>query len=105
MDDGVGLELHVRVDPRGHGIDNGDARLEMAGDDLIAELPRGSREIGSSVHAFADTRILRTVHGDLPSVIHQMAHGVGEVELALRVVRVEVGEPLPERVGVEGVDG
>ena len=34
-----------------------------------------------------------------------MAHRVGEVELALGVVGVEVREAFPERVGVEGVDG
>ena len=58
MDDRVGLELDVGLDPRGRGIDHGDARLEVAGDDLIAELPPRRREIGTGVHAFAHTRTI-----------------------------------------------
>ena len=39
-----------------------------------------------------------------PSVIHEMADGVGQVELPLGIVGIELREALPERVRVEDVD-
>ena len=77
------------------GIDDGDAGFEVRGDDLVAEPRAGGSEIGPGVHAFANTGVRRTVHGDEPPVIHEVAHGVGEVELALRVVGVEPARAHP----------
>ena len=91
------------LDPGRRGIDDRDPGLHVAGEDLVAQRRARCCEIGPGVHAFADTGVGRTVHGHGPAVIHQMTHRVGEVELPLRVVGVEVRESAPERVRGEDV--
>ena len=94
----------VGLDPGRGRVDDGDTGLQVRGNDLVAKPRAGGSEIGPGVHAFANTGVLRTVHGYDAPVIHQVSNGVGEVELALGVVGVEPGEGAPEGGRVDDVD-
>ena len=95
VDDRVGLDVDVGLDPGRRGVDDGDPGLQVRRDDLVAKPRAGGSEIGPGVHAFANTGVFRTVHGNDAPVIHQVTHRVGEVELPLRVVGVEPRESTP----------
>ena len=92
----------IHVEPGSTTVTPG---LHESLNDLVAELCSGCCEVGPGVHAFAHTGVRRTVHRRAPSVIRQVTHRVGQVELPLGVARVESREAAPEIVGAEDVDG
>ncbi len=104
MDGGVGLELDLCVDPGRLRVDDRDAGEHVPLVDPVAELGRGLRKLGARVDADEAARIgLGAVRGHAASGRDDVPDGVREVELALRVVRVELLERAPERGGVEDV--
>src|SRR5919197_3861070 len=88
MDDGVGLDLDVRVDPGGGGIDDRDTCEQVPLDEAIAQDRRSLGELSAVVDPEAHDRIGGTVHGSDPSVLDEGAYGVRQIELTLDVVRV-----------------
>ena len=102
--DDVRLDLDVSVDPRRGGVDDRDAREHVRGVDAVAQ-PRGNRrELGARVDAVGLERILRALDRARLPVADEDAERVGDVELALRVVRRQPFERRPELRRVEDVD-
>src|SRR3954447_1147823 len=85
----VGLELDARLDPRRDGIDDRRAGEHVPLVDPVAQHGRGSRKLDARVHALDLERIGGEMSGDDLTVVREIAHGVGEVQLALRVLRLE----------------
>ena len=102
--DGVRLELDGRLDPRRGGIDDPDAREHVRLVDAVAQGGGGRGELDARVDALGLGRVGRLVHRDALAVLDEVADRVGEVELALRVVRLEPLERRPEQLGAEDVD-
>ena len=104
MDRHVGLELDLRLDPGRRRIDERDAGEHVALVDAVADHVGGSGELDAGVHALGLARVGRDVRGHGLAVLDEEAHGVGEVELALCVLRLEPLERRPEEVGANDVD-
>ena len=104
MDGRVGLELDVGLDPRRLRIDDRDAREHVRLVDAVAKRGGRLRELGARVHALGLGGIGGDVGGDTLAILNQMAHGVGQVQLALAVRRVDPVERGPDPLGVEDVD-
>ena len=104
MDRRVGLELDVGLDPRGLRVDDRDAREHVRLVDAVAKRCGRIGELGARVHALGLGGIGGDVGGDTLAILNEMAHGVGQVQLALRVRRVDPVERGPDPVGGEDVD-
>ena len=81
----------------GRGIDDRDAGEHVRLVDAVAQRGGGGGELDARVHALGLDRVGRHVHGDVLAVLDEVADRVGEVQLALRVVRLEPLERGPER--------
>ena len=64
MDDRVGLEHRLGVDPRARGIDDRDAREHVRLVDPIAQRRRRGSQLDSRVHTLRLHWISSLVHGD-----------------------------------------
>src|SRR5207302_2261915 len=104
LDRRVRLDLHVRVDPRGGGIDDRDAGEHVRLVDPVAEARGDERELGTGVDPFDLPRDGGGVHGDGVAATDEQSERVGDVELALRVVRLEPVESGPQLLVAEHVD-
>ena len=106
LDGGVGLELDGVVDPGRLRIDDGDAGQQVPLVDPVAEGGGGLGEVGARVHAGEADRVgFGAVRDRAASGRDDAFDRVGEVELALRVVCVELLQRTTERRGVEDVVG
>src|SRR4249919_832701 len=105
VDDGVGLEHCIGVDPCASGIDDRDSREHVRLVDPVAECGCRRSELDSRVHTFRLHRASSLVHRDTLTVCHENADRVGQVELALSVVRREPVEHRPQPICPEHVDG
>ncbi len=103
-DHGVGLDLDRRLDPRRRRVDDRDPREHVCFVDPVAECSGGRGELDARVHPFRLGRIVGFECEDALAVVDEVPHGVGEVELALRVGRIEPVERRPERLSTEDVD-
>ena len=107
MDDRVGLDGDVRLDPGRRGIDDGDPGLHVPREDPVAQLrrrPPPARPGCSCLrrHGGPAARYTATAR---PSST-RWPHGVGQVELALGVVGVEPARaPSQSASAREDVDG
>ena len=72
--------------------------------DPVAKARRDERELGTGVDALDLPRDRRGVHGDHVAATYEQAQRVGDVQLALRVVRREPVENRPQLLGTEDVD-
>ena len=72
--------------------------------DPVAKGRPGGSELGTRVHSFRLGRVGGDVRHDADSATDKVADGIGQVELALGVVRLEPVERGPEHVGPEDVD-
>ncbi len=100
----VGLDLDVGLDPGRLRVDDGDAGQHVLLVDAVAECSGRFRELGAGVHALGLGRVGSDVGGDTLAILNEIDDGVGEVQLPLAVVRVELLERRPDPVGVEDVD-
>jgi hypothetical protein len=104
MDYGVGLDFDGLLDPRRRRVEDRHAGEHVPLEQTVAQLRRRLRQLSPVVDAEAHDRVRRTVHGPALSVSDDLAHRVGEVELALCVVALETCERRPEIVGREQID-
>ena len=72
--------------------------------DPVAKRSSGGGELGAGVHALGLAGVGGEMSDDALPAAHEIADGVGQVELALGVVRLEPVERRPEQVGPEDVD-
>ena len=101
MDRRVGLELDVGLDPRRRRIDDRDAGEHVRLVDAVAEHGGGRGELGARVDALGLGGIGGDVRGDALAVLDEEAHGVGQVQLALRVAAARAGRA-PARAARRG---
>ena len=101
--DDVRLDLDVGLDPGRLRVDDRDPGEHVAQVDPVAEDGRGLGELGPGVHPCLE-RLRREVNRDLLAVPDEQPDRVGEVELALGVVRLDPVEGRPELLGAEDVD-
>ena len=104
MHDRVGLELHAGLDPGRGWVEDRHAGVHVREVDPVAKRCRGGGELGAGVHALGLGRVVGEMSHDALAAAHEIADGVGQVELALRVVRLEPVQGRPEQVGPEDVD-
>ena len=86
-----GVERHRRLDPGRRGIDDRDAGEHVGGVDPIAQRGRGGGELDPRVDALGLVGVVRDVHGDAVAAADEIAHGVGQVQLALGVDGLRAG--------------
>ena len=91
----VRLELDRRLDPGRRRVDDRHPGEHVLFVDPIAERRGGGRKLDAGVHAFGLTR-LGPVGGDAGPILHEQSHGVGQIQLSLRIRRVESLERRPE---------
>ena len=104
MDRAVRLELDLGVDPRRLGVDNRDAGEHVL---PVHALPQSGRRVGQldpRVHAFDLVGVGRLHHAHIVAVFDHEAHGVGQIQLALDVLRLQAVERRPQPGGLEHVD-
>ena len=87
------------------GVDDRHAGEHVLVVDPLAERGSGGGELDARVDALGLRRVGGDEHADAIAGGHDPAHGVGEVELTLRVRRLQLVERRPERVRAEHVDG
>ena len=93
-----------RVDPGRRRVDDRRAGQHVAEVDPVAQHGRGRCELGARVDALGLGRVGGHVHGDGLAGCDEVAHGVGQVELALGVLRGQAFERRPELGRLEDVD-
>ena len=91
------------VDPGGPRIDDRHAGEHVRLVDPVAELCRGDRKLRAGVDAERRELVGTAPRRGPPTVGDQVGDRVGEVQLALGVVRIELLERRPERAGGEDV--
>ena len=99
----VRLELDVRLDP-GRGGSAIATPASMPPVDAVAQRGGCVGELDAGVDTLRLVRVVRDMGGDALAAGDEVAHGVGQVELALDVVRLEPIERRPEQLGPEDVD-
>src|SRR5438477_2485961 len=104
MDGDVRLDHHARVDPRRRRVDDGDAGEPVLLVDPVAERLGREGELGARVDPLHLERVRRRVHRNDLAVADEEAERVGDVELALRVVRLQAIEHGPELRAAEDAD-
>src|SRR5499427_7587349 len=92
LNDHVGLDLDAGLNPGRGRVDDRDAGEHVSLVDPFAEGGGGERELHARVHALGLEWIVRKLDGTRLPVGHEQTEGVGHVELALCVVRVEAFE-------------
>ena len=102
--DRLRLEQDGRLDPRRGGIGDRHARQHVREVDPVAQRGAGSGKLHAGVHALRLVRVGRNVRRDSLASLDQVEHGIGEIELALGVVRLEPLERGPQSVCPEDVD-
>ena len=95
MDDRVGLELDAGLDPGRGRVDDRHAGQHVRLVHPVAQHGRRRGELGTRVDPERCDRIRADVGGCAASAGDDVLDRVGQVELALRVVRVEPGERVP----------
>ena len=99
MNDCIGLEPHVGVDPRRRRITSSRGEHVLLVD-AVAQRGRCRSELRSGV----DFLCIEARVGDLRRHAHlrgKVAHGVGQIELALPVLVIELVECRPDVIGGE----
>ena len=81
-----------------------DAGEHVRDVDPVAQRRGGGGELDACVDALGLAGIVRDVDGDPVAVLHEVAHGVGQVQLSLGVGRLEAVERRPEEIASEDVD-
>ena len=104
MDRDVRLDLDVRLDPGRRRVDDRHPGEHVTLVDPVAQPRRGRRKLDPRVDPLGLERVCCDVHGNRIAVADEEAQCVGEVELTLRVVRLEPLERRPELRGLEDVD-
>ena len=105
MDDRVGLEHGVGVDPGRRRVDDRHAGEHVRLVDPVAELrPRPPRAPTRVFTPSVSIGISSLVHRDPLALRDEERDGVGQIELALRVVRRQTVEHRPQPLGPEDVD-
>ena len=99
-----GSSSTLGLDPGRRRVDDRDAREHVRAVDPVAERGGRGRELDARVHALGLGRVGGDVRDDTLAALDEVANGVGEVELALGVVRLEPLERRPEHLGAEDVD-
>ena len=99
MDDRVGLQLDVGVDPRRRRIDDADAGIHVRAENPVAEVRRSGGELGSRVDPVDLLGVRGGVHGRRAAALDDVPDRVGQIELALRVAGIEPVERSPELLG------
>ena len=103
QDGGVAADLDVVLDPGGLRIENGHAIAHPAfADAAVVGLGQGG-QLHAVVHALDGERVRGGERADLAGRLGGF-QCVGQVELALRVVRLQSGDRLGEHGGLEHVD-
>ena len=103
MERDVRLDLDVGLDPGRRGIVDRHAGEHVSQVDAVAQDTSGIGKLGPRI----DTRprtTRRRCDGDLVAVSDEQADRVGQVDLALGVVRLDPVERRPELLGAEHVD-
>ena len=104
MDRHVRLDLDAGLDPGRLRIDDRHAGEHVRLVDAVAQRGGGGGELDARVDPLGLDRVGRDVDRDGLAVGDEEPDRVGEVELALRVVRLEPLERGPELLGAEDVD-
>ena len=104
MDRDVGLDLYARLDPGRCRIDDRHAGEHVLLVDAIPELGRGDRQLGAGIDAERSAGVGADPRSCAAPGLDDVAHAVGEIELALGVVRLEPLQRRPEMRSVEDVD-
>ena len=104
MHDRVGLERDRRLDPGRRRVDDRDTGEHVRGVDPVAERGGGGGELDARVDALRLVGVGRDVDDDAVAGIDEVAHGVGQVQLALCVDGLQPVERRPEQIGPEDVD-
>ena len=104
MDRRVGADDHVDADPRGGGVDDGDARAHVPRADAAVELGPQLRQLGAVVRAGRLPHVVQFERARPPPRPRRGREGVGEVDLPLVVVRAQARQRAAQEVRVEGVD-
>src|SRR5205085_2583039 len=94
----------LRVHPRRGRIDDRDAGEHVRLVDPVAKARRDERKLGTGVDTLDLPRDRRSVHGDHIAATDEQAQRVGDIQLALRVVRRKPVENRPQLLGAEDVD-
>jgi hypothetical protein len=105
LDDRVRLQLDRRLDPGGRRVDDGDTGEHVRLVDPVPQCRRHRGELHPRVHALGLGGIVRLVGRDPLARVDQETHGVREVQLALRVRRLEPFERRPQGVASKDIDG
>ena len=85
-------------------IDDRDAGEHVRHIDPITERRRRGRELHARIDALCFSGIVGDVHRDEMPGRHEIAHGICQIQLALRVDRLKPVERGPEQLGLEDVD-
>src|SRR5439155_9465697 len=96
MDGRVRLDLDGGVDPRRRRVDDGHAREHVPLVEAVAKDRRGTRQLGAVVDPERGLRLGAAVGLGAAAAGDDRGDRVGEIELSLRVRRVEARERRPE---------
>ena len=102
--DRVAPDGHVRADPGGRRVDDGDALVHEARVDAVARDGRELGELGAAVHAEELVGVLGAHGGHALAVTAQDLHHVRDVVLVLDVGGGELADVGRELGAVEGVE-
>ncbi len=92
------------MDPGGRRVDDGDPVRHPAAQDAAVELGCEVGELDAVVDALGLQVVVQDVAADPVAASCRLPDHIGEVELALGVLRLETRQPFGEELGVEDVD-
>jgi len=104
LDPRAGRDLDAFLDPGGRRIVHDHSRKHVVEQDALARNRLNRREIGEVVDAEDLFPIVLQADGRAFARVQHRERGVGQVELALRVVGAESGQRLAERRDRQGVN-
>src|SRR6185503_13228769 len=104
IDGDVSPEGHGGIDPRRGRVDHGDSGTHPALDDPAVELGAEAGQLDAVVDALCLPRVRDQVRAHPKALTAGDTEHVGEVLLALGVVRAHLAQRLAQDHGVEGID-
>ena len=105
MHDRIGLERHASARSTSSRDRRSSTPASMcAVVDPVAQRAAGGRQLDPRVDTLRLAGIRRDVDGNTVPCVDEVAHGVGQVQLALRVARLQPVERRPQQIGPEDVD-
>jgi len=104
MDRDITPERDVGVDPGSGRVDHRDSGPHPALDDPTVELGPEPRQLHPVVDALGLPKVLDQVRADQQAFVLDDAQNVGEVLLALRIVRADLCQGLAQDCRVEGIE-